>query len=162
MYKKTKVSFKNLNLNILKLLVFTLGSFLILLPWRILIYLKINPGSLNWTYYGNVWSARWRTDQYFIDLGLGPWVNGGINFACKLDPIKCEKIQYRELIFGNKSYTGEGYLTEREFFTEFLDSLFSNPLTFLFQRASTIYQHWLTNNQFNYLEVQSKFEAIIY
>jgi len=148
-------------ITLIKTVMIYLGISLFTFPWRLVNFFIIRPNEFSWTSYPNFWVMRWLPSEQLINQGLGPWVDGGYNLGCQLDPSKCLNIFKIESRLG-APYSGEGYLSNSTALWELTQSLFNYPLRFIYQRSLILYNHWRTDNFYNYLEKPNNLESFIF
>lgn len=91
--------------------------------------------SISWSNSDYQWAQRWMTDEYLTKNNAGFLVDGGANWACKIDPARCEVIQKSELRAQNP-YSGFNSYDFAEFRNLAFISIFRNPVGFLENRIT--------------------------
>lgn len=136
----------------IKVLRLTFISILIALlttvPWRILnlaLYdmdtVRLSNAS-SWTIYG-VWALENSPEAEY-------WSGYGSNWACKIDPVKCESLNS----LGLKS------LTPRTIVKEALKSVINNPSSYLVERFKYIKIQYFGDSQFDITQYQKYFSVL--
>jgi hypothetical protein len=85
--------------------VFIISFLLTSAPWTVVVSTIFNPGNPTWSAGDYQWAQRWMTDQYLLEGGGGYLVNGGANWACKIDTETCEALQPMVLSGDGKNYS---------------------------------------------------------
>jgi hypothetical protein len=106
-----------------------------LVPFTVYKYQK--TGSFSWSNSDYQWAQRWMTDAYLLKNSAGFLVEGGANWACEIDPVKCREIQKSELLAENP-YSGFNRYDYSEFRNLAFVSIVNNPLDFLENRISFV------------------------
>jgi len=119
-----------------KLLLVILISFSVsLVPFTVFKYQKTS--SFSWSNSDYQWAQRWMTDAYLNKNNAGFLVEGGANWACEIDPVKCREIQKSELLTDNP-YSGFNRYDYQEFRNLAFISIVNHPLDFLKNRVSLV------------------------
>ena len=91
--------------------------------------------SISWSNSDYQWAQRWMTDEYLTKNNAGFLVDGGANWACEIDPARCEVIQKSELRAQNP-YSGFNSYDFTDFRNLAFISIFRNPVGFLENRIT--------------------------
>jgi hypothetical protein len=119
-----------------KLLLITLMTFSVsLVPFTL--YKSQITDSISWSNSDYQWAQRWMTDEYLTKNNAGFLVDGGANWACEIDPARCEVIQKNELRAQNP-YSGFNSYDFAEFRNLAFISIFRNPVGFLENRITVL------------------------
>ena len=92
-------------------------------PWTVVVTTIVHPGNPTWSTGDYQWAQRWMTDQYLQEGDAGWLVEGGANWACKIDTKTCELLQAKVL-----SGDGANFSTFRDLA---LQTAVANPLELL-------------------------------
>lgn len=89
--------------------------------------------SISWSNSDYQWAQRWMTDEYLTKNNARFLVDGGANWACEIDPERCNLIQKLELS-SETPYSGSNKYDFKEFRNLALISILRNPVGFLENR----------------------------
>jgi len=108
-----------------------LTFFLLALPFTLV---KLaSTGSPTWSSGDYVWGQKWMSDEMLKSGGANFLVEGGSNWACNIDPIKCREIAILENLSG-QPYSGFGEYTFIEFRNMAFFAALEHPGSFLLNR----------------------------
>ena len=117
-----------------KLLLIILMTFSVsLVPFTV--YKSQITDSISWSNSDYQWAQRWMTDEYLTKNKAGFLVDGGANWACEIDPDRCEVIQKSELRT-QSPYSGFNSYDFAEFRNLAFISILRNPIGFLENRIA--------------------------
>jgi hypothetical protein len=92
-----------------------------------------STGSPTWSSGDYVWGQKWMSDEMLRSNGANFLVEGGSNWACNIDPIKCQEIASQENSSG-QPYSGFGEYTFIEFRNMAFFAAFEHPGRFMLNR----------------------------
>lgn len=126
-------------LDLSSLMCFIIAGLLAFLPWvcfRAAINEPITAASNPINAGDYMWAQRWITDEQFSSAGAGWLVDGDANWACDLDPSRCQTLNELAVVAGNADFP---ILREAA-----LQVVLEQPIPFLIQRGRVIASAWLS------------------
>ena len=125
-------------------LLISLGAMVIMLPWRIVAGTLVRPGDFSWTVLTRsssyTWSQRWMPTEYFEANGQSWLIPSRINYACEIDPDRCDRIYQAEMASTNPyGGAGGGAFSYPQHFEFLVESILQSPLKYLFSRSEALF-----------------------
>lgn len=121
---------KDIQSSVVRFLHFALPLASVALPWAVLVFFIVNPGSVSWSANEYLWLQKWTSSEDLISGGGGFQVDGGLNWPCVVDPATCAAIQ-NEISAGGR---GEMNIAREAAFA----TIASNFGSFIFMRTENI------------------------
>ncbi len=115
---------------------FLLPFITITAPWTFIVLTFIHPGNPSWVSNDYLWGQRWMTSEYLNSIGAQFLVEGGANWACLLDPVKCRELEPMAILQLSDNFDNLRRLS--------FEAAISNPLAFLEFRLGNMSRAWIT------------------
>lgn len=142
---RRRLSPQKKNTSMLLLTASVVIAFLATVPWRVYSEQYLRPGSYSLRSSELYWAQRWMPDSYLLNNGIGFLEQGGANWACDLNPTRCQDIYTKERTSGS-NYNGTG-TTVVEFRTLAIEAAIKKPHLYLQNRLSNLASAWFNFNQ---------------
>lgn len=114
------------------------------IPWTIYGETTLHPGSYSWSQGDYQWSQEWMSNAYLKSIGGGFLDEGGANWPCDLDPVKCKVIADQEFATSTP-YGGQAPNTFIQFQHESIKVALAQPGPFVVDRSDVMLRTWLSS-----------------
>jgi hypothetical protein len=103
----------------------------------------VSTGSPSWSSADYVWGQKWMSDEILLSNNANFLIQGGSNWACKIDTETCNQIIEKE-VSTEYPFSGYGEFNFAEFRNLAFLSAIKNPISFVENRAKVVFQTFET------------------